>query len=144
MRRFVILLLTLLLAWPAAAQIKCSEGMEPIERDAESRMSAQDFVKEVATNETVFSKAFASYGYKFEVSVQTLDGDTVDGEYRRTSIVDFYANGQPRDTVTEGPVNPLTHLRIRGRDFETLREAVALTATKDSGTDIIYAGPQPI
>ena len=144
MPRFVILLLTLQLAWPAAAQVKCSEGMAPLERDAESRMSAQDFIKEVATNETVFFKAFASYGYKFEVSVQTVDGDTVDGEYRRTSIVDFDANGQRRETVTEGPVNTLTRLKLGDRDFETLREAFSLTATKVSDNDIVYAGRQKV
>ncbi len=144
MPRFVILLLTLLLAGPAAAQIKCSEGMEPLERDAESRMSAQDFIKEVATNETVFSKAFASYGYKLEVSVQTLDGDSVDGEYRRTSTIDFDANGQRRETVTEGPVNTLTRVKLGDHDFETLREAFSLIATKVSDNDIVYAGRQRV
>jgi hypothetical protein len=144
MPRFVILLLTLLLAWPAAAQIKCGEGMEPLERDAESRMSAQDFIKEVATNEMVFSKAFASYGYRLEVNVQTLDGDTVDGEYRRNSTVAFDANGQRRETVTEGPVNTLTRLKLGDRDFDTLREAFSLTATKVSDNDIVYDGRQKI
>jgi hypothetical protein len=144
MPRFVILLLTLLLAWPAAAQIKCGEGMEPLERDAESRMSAQDFIKEVATNEMVFSKAFASYGYRLEVNVQTLDGDTVDGEYRRNSTVAFDANGQRRETVTEGPVNTLTRLKLGDRDFDTLREAFSLTASKVSDNDIVYDGRQKI
>jgi hypothetical protein len=144
MPRFVILLLSLLLAWPAAAQIKCSEGMEALERDAESRMSARDFIKEVATNETVFSKAFASYGYKLEVSVQTLTGDAVDGEYRQASTVDFGANGERRETVTEGPVNTLKRLKLGDRDFETLREAFSLTATKVSDNDIVYAGRQTI
>jgi hypothetical protein len=144
MPRFVILLLTLLLAWPAAAQIKCGEGMGPLERDAESRMSAQDFIKEVATNEMVFSKAFASYGYRLEVNVQTLDGDTVDGEYRRNSTVAFDANGQRRETVTEGPVNTLTRLKLGDRDFDTLREAFSLTASKVSDNDIVYDGRQKI
>jgi hypothetical protein len=144
MPRLVILLLTLLLAGPAAAQVKCSEGMEPLERDAESRMSAQDFIKEVATNEMVFSKAFASYGYRLEVNVQTLDGDTVDGEYRRNSTVAFDANGQRRETVTEGPVNTLTRLKLGDRDFDTLREAFSLTATKVSDNDIVYDGRQKI
>jgi len=144
MSRFFITCVVLLLAWPAAAQIKCTAGMEAIERDAESRMSARDFIKEVATNEVVFSKAFANYGYKLEVSVQTLEGDTVDGEYRRTSTVDFDANGQRRETVTEGPLNTLKRLRLGDRDFDTLREAFTLTAAKVSDNDIVYAGRQKI
>jgi hypothetical protein len=144
MSRFAIAFLALLFAVPAAAQIKCSEGMEPLERDAESRMSALDFIKEVATNEVVFSKAFASYGYKLEVNVQTLAGDTVDGEYRRTSTVEFDANGQRQETVVDGPVNTLTRLRLGDRDFDTLREAFTLTAAKVSDNDIVYAGRQKI
>src|SRR5262245_21793232 len=77
MPRFVLFLLALLPAFPAAAQVKCTEGMETIEREAESRMSAQDFIKEVETNESVFTKAFAGYGYQLEVSIQTLTGETV-------------------------------------------------------------------
>src|SRR5258708_34797052 len=123
MPRFIIFRLALLLAWPVAAQIKCSEGMEPIERDAESRMSAQDFIKEVATNETVFSKAFASYGYKLEVSVQTLDGDSVDGEYRRTSTIDFDAHGRRPETGTGGPGNTPTGVKRVDHDLEPPRAA---------------------
>src|ERR1051325_3908261 len=85
MSRFVLFLLAVLAASPATAQVKCTDSMETLERDADSRMSAQDFIKDVETNEAVFAKAFASYGYRLEVSVQTLLGETVDGEYRRTS-----------------------------------------------------------
>ena len=75
--------------------------------------STQDFIKTVLTNEEVFSKALATYGYKLEVSIQTLQGDTVDGEYRRTSTVDFDANGQRRDRAvlvrSRAP-----HMTVRG------------------------------
>ena len=144
MPRFVLFLLVVLPAFPAVAQIKCTEGMATIEREAESRMSAQDFVKEVATNEAVFAKAFANYGYKFEISIQTLIGDTVDGEYRRSSIVDFDDKGQRRETVTDGPVNTLTRLRVADRELDQLREAFTLTATKVSDNDIVYSGRQRI
>jgi hypothetical protein len=144
MPRFVIFLLALLPVVPAAAEIKCGEGMEPIEHDAESRMSAQEFIKEVVTNEVVFSKVIATYGYKLEASVQTLDGDTVDGEYRRTSTVDFDANSHRRETVTGEPLNTLQRLKLGDRDFDRLREAFTLTAPKVSDNDIVYAGRQRI
>src|SRR5258708_25443396 len=123
MSRFAIAFLALFFALPAAAQIKCSEGMEPLERDAESRMSARDFIKEVATNEVVFSKAFASYGYKLEVNVQTLAGDTVDGEYRRTSTIDFDAHGRRPETGTGGPGNTPTGVKRVDHDLEPPRAA---------------------
>ncbi len=144
MRRFAVILLALLPAVPAAAEIKCSEDMEPIQHDAETRMSTQDFIKDVMTNETVFAKAHANYGYKLEISLQTLAGDTVDGEYRRTSTIDFDDKGQRRETVNEGPVNTLTRLRLGDRDFDLLREAFSLTAAKVSDNDIVYDGRQQI
>jgi hypothetical protein len=144
MSRLGIFLLALLPAWPAAAQIKCSDSMEAIQRDAETRMSTQDFIKEVLTNEDVFAKALANYGYKLEISIQTLQGDTVDGEYRRTSTIDFDANGQRRETVTDGPVNTLTRIRITDREINSMPVAFTLTAAKVRDNDIVYSGRQRI
>ena len=144
MPRFVLFLLAVLAPLPAAAQIKCTEGMETIERGAESRMSAQDFIKDVTINETVFAKAFASYGFKVEFSVQSLIGETVDGEYRRASTVDFDDKGERRETVTEGPINTLTRLRVTDRELDRLREAFTLTAAKVAENDIVYSGRQRI
>jgi hypothetical protein len=144
MTRLAILLLALLPAMPAAAQIRCSESMEEIAHDADSRMSSQDFIRDVVTNEQVFAKAYASYGYKVEINVQTLQGDAVDGEYRRTSVIDFGADGQRRETVTQGPVSTLTRIRVGDHEFDGLREAFTLTASKVSDNDIVYAGRQRI
>jgi hypothetical protein len=144
MPRLVIFLLSLLPAVPAAAQIKCSDSMEPIQRDAGTRMSTQDFIKDVLTNEEVFAKALANYGYKVEVSIQTLQGDTVDGEYRRTSTVDFDANGQRRETVTDGAVNTLTRIRITDREIDSMRTAFTLTPAKVADNDIAYSGRQQV
>ena len=144
MLRLAVFLVALLPALPAEAQINCVENMEPIQRDAESRMSAQDFIKQVANNEGVFSKALASYGYKLEVNVQTLDGGAVDGEYRQSSTMAFDANGQRSETVTEGPVNTLTRVKFSDRDVEALREAFTLTPSKVSDNDIVYSGRQHV
>lgn len=144
MSRFAIFVLSLLPALPAAAQIKCSDSMEPIQRDAETRMSTRDFIKTVLTNEDVFSKALATYGYKLEVTIQTLQGDTVDGEYRRTSTIDFDANGQRRETVTDGPVNTLTRIRITDREIDSFRNAFTLTPAKVVDNDIAYSGRQRV
>ena len=118
--------------------------MEPIQRDAGTRMSTQDFIKDVLTNEEVFAKALANYGYKVEVGVQTLQGDTVDGEYRRTSTVDFDANGQRRETVTDGAVNTLTRIRITDREINSMRTAFTLTPAKVADNDIAYSGRQQV
>jgi hypothetical protein len=144
MPRFVTIFLALILALPASAQVKCDEGLGPIDRAAESRMSAQEFIKDVATNEVVFARSYANFGYTVDVTVQTLQGDSVDGEYHRVSTIDFDTNGQRRETVTVGPVSTVTRVRIGEHDFDNLREAFTLTAEKVSDNDIVYSGRQQV
>src|SRR6185369_4457813 len=42
---------TLAFVAPAAAQVKCAEELAPVDRDAEARMTAMDFVREVSAKE---------------------------------------------------------------------------------------------
>src|SRR5262249_40766781 len=56
----------------------------------------------------------------------------------------FDANGQRRETVAGEPLNTLKRLKLSDRDFDRLREAFTLTATKVSDNDIVYAGRQRI
>ena len=137
-------LATLLLAGTAAAQVDCNEGLAPIDRSAGSRMGAMDFIRNVAANEVSYSKAFLNYTYTLEVSVQTLQGDTVDGEFHRVSSVDYDAAGNRRETVTNAPTNTLTRAQVGDRDVEALRDSFTLTPALLAQRDIVYAGRQQI
>src|SRR4051794_22736539 len=119
----------LALAWPAAAQVKCGDDLGPVAQDAESRMSALDFIRRGSAKEAAFARALATYGYTVEASVQTLQGDTVDGEYRHSSTVSFDASGPKRQNEGES-VNTLTRIKFADRDLDTLRDAFVLTADR--------------
>src|SRR5262249_31343964 len=97
MRVLAVLTAAIALASPAWAQVKCAEELEAVDSGAESRLTAQDFVRDVAAKEGEFAKALANFGYKTEVVVQTLNGDTVDGEFRQVSTLSFDASGPKRD-----------------------------------------------
>ena len=129
------------LAGPAWAQVKCAEDLEAVDRDAGSRMSAQDFVRDVSTKETSFAKALGNFNYKTEAVVQTLDGDTVDGEFRQVSTLGMDANG-PKREVAEGAVNTLTRIKFTDRDLDALRDALTLTPDRIATGDIVYSGRQ--
>ena len=103
MLKSVSFFLAFVLATSAAAQIRCSDGLEPIDRQADARLSPMDFIRNVTANEVVFAKAFAGFGHKLEVTLQSLKGGTVEGEYRRVSTVSFDSNGARQVNVTEGP-----------------------------------------
>jgi hypothetical protein len=130
-------------AWPAVGQVKCGDDLGPVDPNALSRMTAPDFIRRVSAKEAVFARALASFGYTVEATVQTLQGDTVDGEYRHTSTLSFDDSG-PRREVAEGSVNTLTRIRFADRDLETLRDAFVLTADRVSAGDIAYSGRQRI
>jgi hypothetical protein len=131
------------LAGPAIAQVKCGDDLEAVDQDANSRMSAPDFILRVSAKETAFARAFANFGYTIDATVQTLQGDQVDGEYRHVSTLSFDASG-PRREIAEGAVNTLTRIRFADRDLEALRDAFVLTPDRVSAGDIVYSGRQKV
>jgi hypothetical protein len=143
MRVLVSLIVAAVLAGPAWAEVKCSDDLPEVDRDAESRMTAQDFVRDVAAKEAAFAKAIGNFGYKTEVLVQTLDGDTVDGEFRQVSTLSFDASG-PKREIADGAVNTLKRIRFADRDLDTLRDALTLTADRMATGDIVYSGRQRV
>lgn len=130
-------------AWPAVAQVKCGDDLGPVDQEAESRMSAPDFIRRVSAKEATFARALASFGYTVEATVQTLQGGTVDGEYRHTSTLSFDASG-PKREIAEGSINTLTRIKFADRDIEALRDAFVLTADRVATGDIAYSGRQRI
>jgi hypothetical protein len=129
-------------AGSAAAQVKCSEDLPPVDRDAQSRMTVQEFIREVTAKEVASTRAFADFGYTVDATVETLTGDAVDGEYRHVSTVIVDGATTRRDVATS--VNTLKRVKFADRDLETLREAFALTPERISGGDIVYSGRQRI
>jgi hypothetical protein len=125
------------------AQVKCGDDLGEVDQDAESRMSAPDFIRRVSAREAAFARAFGNFGYTIEASVQTLQGDAVDGEYRHVSTLSFDASG-PRREVAEGAINTLTRIKFADRDLEALRDAFTLIPERVSAGDIVYSGRQLI
>ena len=136
----------LLLAAPALAQIDCTQGMAPIDRDAPSSMSALEFTRAVSAKEAAFAKAFAGFGYMAEVSVETLQGDTVDGAFHQTFVVASDGSGA-RTAKPQGPAtNTLTRLKLAEKDIDALVTAPPFALTSDvvAEKDAVYSGRQQV
>jgi hypothetical protein len=131
---------SLALAVPAVAQVKCAEGLADIDHDGQTRMTAQEFVREVAASEVAMQRALGNFGYTVDATVQTLDGENVDGEYRLVSTLSFDAAG-PRREVTESS-NTLKRIKFSDRDVDALRDAFILTPDRVAAGDIVYSGRQ--
>src|SRR6201997_2896955 len=90
-----------LAALPAIAQ----EG--PLENTPPKAITPEEIIKRFSAKETEFAKARDQYTYRQEVKVQTLDGDTVTGEYRETFDVIFNDKGQRIENVVFAPQSSL-------------------------------------
>jgi hypothetical protein len=145
MIRGASILFAVLASTSAFAQVDCNQGLEPIDRQADSRMTAVDFIKEVAANEISFAKAFGQFNYTLEVNLKTLQDNTVDGEFHEVTTIAYDAgSGARRVTRLGDTVNTLKRVSLPNRDVDALRDAFTITPDVLADRDIVYSGRQQI
>ena len=136
----VILLVCGLAALPARAQ----EG--PIENTPPAGTTPEDIIKRFAAKETEFAKARDQYTYRQDVKVQTLDGDTVTGEYKEVFDVIFNDKGQRIENVVFAPQSSLEAggISMDQGDFEDIRHRLPFVLTEADlpQYNVIYVGQQ--
>jgi hypothetical protein len=135
---FLMTLLACGLAVPARAQ----EG--PLENTPPAGTTPEDIIKRFAAKETEFAKARDQYTYRQDVKVQTVDGETVDGEYHEVFDVMFNDKGQRIENVIFAPQSNLTKIFMSQEDFEDIRHRLpfVLTTADLPEYNILYVGQQ--
>jgi len=133
-----LLLLTGLAVIPAFGQ----EG--PLETTAPKDTTPEEIIARFAAKETEFAKAREQYTYRQEVKVQTLDGDTPDGEYKETFDVLFDDKGKRVENVVFAPQSSLSRIYMSQEDFEDIRHhfPFVLTTAELPEYNVIYVGQQ--
>jgi hypothetical protein len=123
---------------PARAQ----EG--PLDNSPPTGMTPEDIIKRFAAKETEFAKARDQYTYRQDVRVQTVDGNTVDGEYHEVFDVMFDDKGHRIENVVFAPQSSLTKIFMSQEDFEDIRHRLpfVLTAEDLPEYNILYVGQQ--
>jgi hypothetical protein len=125
-------------ALPAYAQ----EG--PLETAQPQGITPDEIIKRFAEKETEFSKARDQYTYRQDVKVDTIDGDTVDGEYREVFDVMFNDQGHRMENVVFAPQSSLTKIYMSEEDMQDIRHMLPFVLTTDDLPEynIIYVGEQ--
>jgi hypothetical protein len=141
-RLAVVLVGVTSLAAPAAAQVDCEAGMKPLEANATSRMGAMDFIRDVAAKELAFTKVMPNFNYNVDVTVQTLQGDKVDGTFHKVSHVTYDSSGARNVQAVGDPTDTLSRAKVSDADLEGLRDAFMLNSALLGERDIVYAGRQ--
>jgi hypothetical protein len=138
----LLLFLTMLAGTLSALPARAQEG--PLENASPAGTTPEEIIKRFAAKETEFSKARDQYTYRQDVKVQTVDGDTVDGEYHEVFDVMFDDKGHRIENVVFAPASNLTKIFMSQEDFEDIRHRLPFVLTTEDLPEynILYVGQQ--
>jgi len=139
-------LLAMILPLALAGQTNCDAGNGPLRAAPPQAISVQDLIQKFAGKEEIFKDARNHYAYTQDVTVQTLDGDTVSGEFRETTDVLYDDQGKRVEKVTYAPQNTLKGISITKEDYDDFRNRLPFVlTTEDLGQyNISYVGQQHV
>jgi hypothetical protein len=138
---FSLLLFSLSLISPAWAQ---NRGEGPLDPSQPTGITVDAIIQQFAAKEKLFKIAREQYTYRQDVMVETLDGDTVDGEYRQVSDVLFDNQGHRIEQVVFAPQSTLVRISMSREDFDDIQHRLPFVLTSDdvSQYSILYVGKQ--
>jgi hypothetical protein len=101
-------------------------------------------IQRFAAKEKEFKQARDSYTYRQDVKVQTIDGDSADGEYHQVVDVTFDDKGHRQERVVFAPQSSLQRVSMTREDVEDIQHRLPFVLTSDEIPEyqILYAGQQ--
>src|SRR4029077_3222397 len=105
----------------------------PLDPAQPKGVTAEEIIQHFAAKEKEFKAARDQYTYRQDVKVQTLDGDTVTGEYRQVFDVVFDDQGKRIENVVFAPQSSLENggLSMDQGDFDDIRQRLPFVLTSD-------------
>ncbi len=134
-------LLALCLAVPALAE---DRGEGPLDPSQPQGITVNEIIQKFAAKEKQFKLAREQYTYTQDVRVQTLEGDSVDGEYHQVADVLFDDRGRRIEQVTFAPQSSLQRVIMTQSDYDDIRHRLPFVLTSDDidKYQILYVGKQ--
>jgi hypothetical protein len=125
-------------SWLAFAQ----EGQ--LVTDPPKGITTQEIIQKFAAKEKEFKVARDNYTFRQDVRVQTLDGDTVTGEYREVFDVTYDDKSRHLENVVFAPQNTLSEIQMTPEDLQDIRHTMpfVLTSEEVNDYDILFVGQQ--
>jgi hypothetical protein len=141
--RFVFLL-TVAATGLAILPLWAQEG--PLENTPPKDLTPEQIIQRFAAKEKEFKEARDQYTYRQDVKVETVDGDTITGEYREVFDVIFDDSGRRMENVVFAPQSTLSNggLEMDEGDVQDLRHRMPFVLTSDEigEYNILYVGQQ--
>jgi hypothetical protein len=140
---FKIVAASVLLAGLAVA---AENGEGPLNTEPPKGITAQQIIEKFAAKEKDFNTAREHYTWRQTVKVQTLDGDTVDGEYLLVTDELFDDRGKRVQRVVYAPQSTLQRISLSPNDVKDFERGYPFVLTTDElpQYNITYAGQQRV
>jgi hypothetical protein len=143
MRRLSLLALSIALLLPAIPpRAFGDEGA--LDTAQPKGITPDEIIQRFAGKEKEFKEARDQYTYRQTVKVETLDGDTVDGEYQEVFDVTFDDEGKKLKTVVFAPQDTLRRIAMTQQDMDDIENRLPFVLTSDEINEynILYVGQQ--
>src|SRR5262249_43636536 len=129
------------------ALVGCAYSQEgPLSTDQPKGITVQEIIAKFAAKEKEFKIARDNYTFRQDVKVQTLDGNTVTGEYREVFDVTYDNQGRHLENVSYAPPSTLSNggIDMSTEDLQDIRHLLPFVLTSDEipEYDILYVGQQ--
>jgi outer membrane lipoprotein-sorting protein len=107
-------------------------------------VTINEVIQRAAAKEMEFKQARDKYTYRQEMTVETLDGNSVDGEYRSVVDVMFDDQGRRKEYVVVPPQSTLRRIAVTKEDLDMVRQQLPFVLTSDEigEYNIVYVGQQ--
>jgi hypothetical protein len=128
---------------PAAA---AQRGESQLDSSAPQGITEQEIIQKFAAKEKEFKIAREQYAYRQSLTVQTLDGDTVNGEFKEVEDVLFDDKGNRVEHVVFAPGSTLQGILMTKEDYDDIRNRMPFVLTTDEIPEyqILYVGKQRV
>jgi hypothetical protein len=127
---------------PLMPRLAAQEG--PLDTSQPKGLTPEQIITRFAAKEADFKAALDQYTYRQDVKVQTVDGETVDGEYHEVFDVLFNDQGKRLENVVFAPESTLERIQMSPEDLDDIRHRLpfVLTTEEIPEYDILYVGQQ--
>lgn len=107
-------------------------------------ITVDEIIQKFAAKEKEFALAREKYTWRQSVMVATLEGDTIDGQYKEVFDVLFDPQGKRIEQVVYAPQNTLERIQMTPEDMQDIRKLMPFVLTSDEIPEynIKYAGQQ--
>src|ERR1019366_1417299 len=131
----------LCLALPVLASDRGEGALDPSQPTG---ITVDEIIQRFAAKEKQFKIAREQYTYRQDVMVETLEGDTADGEYRQVVDILFDDQGRRIEQVVFAPQSSLQRISMTREDFDDIQHRLPFVLTSDEIPEysILYVGKQ--